>query len=84
MTMGLPQQWTEQGRKLGLIVDTASSNDLLNKRAAWQRRASNDKAAAAATAASGALVDKANALIMLLSCDSADALLTVVSTIHTA
>jgi hypothetical protein len=59
MTMGLPQQWTEQGRKLGLIVDTASSNDLLNKRAAWQRRASNDKAAAAAaaTAASGALLE---------------------------
>ncbi|CAM9389281.1 unnamed protein product [Chrysoparadoxa australica] len=31
LTMGLPQQWTEQGRRLGLIVDTASSNDLLKK-----------------------------------------------------
>jgi diadenosine tetraphosphatase ApaH/serine/threonine PP2A family protein phosphatase len=38
-TMGLPQQWTEQGKRLGLIVDTASSNDLLNKRT-WGRRQS--------------------------------------------
>lgn len=34
-TLNIPQHWAEQGSRLGLIVDTASSNDLLKQQRSW-------------------------------------------------